>query len=339
MKVIVTGATGFIGRALVQALLSRGDTAVALTRNPVSARRVLGPRVEAVEWNPPALGAWTETINGADAVVNLAGEPIQAEIWAGAERAWRRGGPASAAPEIARAAASMATGAVTNRRRTASERARILDSRVGATRAIVTAIEQVEQRPHVLVSGSAIGYYGSRGDETLIESSMPGNDFLAQVIKEWEAAAEQAAGLGVRVVLVRTGIVLGRDDGALPELVMPFRLYGGGTMGQPGQWVSWIHIDDEVGLIIYALTHPEIYGPLNATAPNPVTMERFSRQLGGVLRRPAWVPFLPGVLQATLGERADVVLASQRVLPEAPLDAGYTFKHTDSAEALQSLLR
>jgi len=141
------------------------------------------------------------------------------------------------------------------------------------------------------------------------------------------------------VVLVRTGIVLGSDDGALPELVFPFRLFGGGTMGLPGQWVSWIHLDDEVGLIIYALTHPEVYGALNATAPNPVTMERFSRQIGGILRRPAWLPFVPTVLQLALGERADVVLASQRVIPDAPMEAGYAFQHSDSAEALQSLLR
>jgi uncharacterized protein (TIGR01777 family) len=339
MKVIVSGATGFIGAALVEALLRRGDTVVALSRNAAKARAVLGPRVEVLEWNPPELGAWADAFSGADGIVNLAGAPIQEEIWAGAERAWQHGGPRSAIPEIASAAAKMAAGAVTSRNRSDEERRRILESRVHATQAIVEAIASAEPRPGVLVSGSAIGYYGPRGDATLPENSPPGNDFLAGVIVEWEAAAEKAERLGIRVVLLRTGIVLGREDGALPELVMPFRLYSGGTMGQPGQWVSWIHIDDEVGLTIYALTHPEVRGPLNATAPNPVTMERFSRQIGGVLHRPAWVPFLPTVLQIALGEHADVVLASQRVIPQAATAAGYDFKYVDSAKALQSLLR
>lgn len=338
MKVIVTGATGFIGRALVEALLRRGDSVVALSRNAGKARGILGTRVEVLEWHPPEPGTWTDAFNGAEGVVNLAGEPIQAEIWAGAERAWRRGGPVNAMPEIAGAVAKMATGAVTSRHRTEADRKRILGSRVQATQAVVDAIAAAEPRPDVLVSGSAIGYYGPRGDETLIETSAPGDDFLAGVILAWEGAAQKAEDQGVRVVLIRTGIVLGRE-GALPELVMPFRLYSGGTMGEPGQWVSWIHIDDEVGLIIYALTHPEVHGPLNATAPNPVTMERFSRQIGGVLHRPAWVPFLPTVLQVALGERADVILASQRVLPEATTAAGYDFTYTDSARALQSLLR
>lgn len=339
MKVIVSGATGFIGTALVEALLQRGDSVVALSRNAAGARAILGPRVEVLEWNPPELGAWTDAFNDADGIVNLAGAPIQEEIWGGAERAWQRSGPLGAMPEIASATAKMAVGAITSRHRGDEERRRIVESRVHATQAIVEAIAEAEPRPGVLVSGSAIGYYGPRGDETLLEASAPGNDFLADVILKWEEAAEKAEQLGVRVVLLRTGIVLGREDGALPELVMPFRLYSGGTMGRPDQWVSWIHIDDEVGLIIYALTDPEVRGPLNATAPNPVTMERFSRQIGGVLRRPAWMPFLPAVLQLALGERADVVLASQRVLPEAAMAAGYDFEFTDSAKALQSLLR
>lgn len=339
MKVIVSGATGFIGTALVEALLQRGDSVVALSRNAGGARAVLGPRVEVLEWNPPELGAWTDAFNDADGIVNLAGEPIQEEIWGGAERAWRRGGPLAAMPEIVSAAAKMAAGAVTSRHRGEAERRRILDSRVHATQAIVEAIAAAEPRPSVLVSGSAIGYYGPRGDETLSENSAPGNDFLSGVILQWEAAAQKAEALGVRVVLVRTGIVLGSEDGALPELVMPFRLYSGGTMGQPGQWVSWIHIDDEVGVIIHALTNPAVHGPLNATAPNPATMDRFSRQIGGVLHRPVWVPFLPAILQLALGEHADVVLASQRVIPQAATSTGYDFQYVDSAKALQSLLR
>jgi uncharacterized protein (TIGR01777 family) len=207
------------------------------------------------------------------------------------------------------------------------------------TEAVAAAIERADPRPSVLVSGSAIGYYGSRGNETLTETSAPGSDFLAEVITAWEGAALAVERLGVRVVLLRTGLVLGRDDGALPELVMPFRLLTGGTMGSPKQWVSWIDVEDEVGVIIDALTNPDLRGPINATAPNPVTMDRFSRQLGRVLRRPDWFPLMPLVFRLTLGERSDVLLASQRVIPAALERAGYQFKHTDSAEALKSLLQ
>ncbi len=338
MKIIISGATGFIGRALVQALLERGDTVVALTRDARRGTAILGSAVEVIEWNPPGLGPWMNVFNGADGVVNLAGEPIQEELWAPAERAWLRGGPINTLPELAGAAAKMATGAVTGRQRSPAEQDRILQSRLQATEAIAAALAQANPRPSVLVSGSAIGFYGSRGAEILTERSGPGSDFLAKVIQAWEDAAKAIEQLGVRIVLVRTGIVLGRGDGALPELAMPFRLFSGGTMGYPNQWVSWIHLEDEVGIIIEALTNPEIQGAVNATAPNPVTMRQFSREIGQALGRPAWVPFMPAVLRLALGERADVVLASQRVLPEKLQQAGYRFKRSKSREALRSLL-
>jgi uncharacterized protein (TIGR01777 family) len=303
MKVIITGATGFIGHALVKALRQRDDEVVALTRDADRARLRLGADIQALEWNPPELGPWTHVFAGADGVVNLAGEPVADKRWS------------------------------------AAQKERILTSRVDATNAVVRAIEEANPRPRVLVNGSAVGYYGSRGNEDLTENSPPGSDFLAYVVKEWEAAAQPVETLGVRLVLIRTGgIVLGADGGALPRMELPFRFFGGGTMGNPGQWVSWIHIEDEVGLILYALDHDTVRGPVNASAPQPVTMEVFSRELGQALGRPSWVPMMGTMMRLVLGERAEAIMASLRVLPSAAEGFGYRFRHTSSAEALQSIL-
>lgn len=302
MKIIVTGATGFIGRALVQALLERGDQVVALTRNAAQARQGLPSAVTVLEWHPPQPGPWMEAFSDADGVVNLAGEQVVSPF-----QPW-----------------------------TKTEKERILASRVEATRAVVEAIRQASPRPTVLVNQSAIGYYGSQGDTTLTEASPNGSDFLAYVVENWEAAARPVEQLGVRLVLLRTGIVLGQG-GELAMLALPFRLFAGGTMGYPGQWVSWIHLEDEVQLMIYALTHGDVRGVVNAVAPSPVTMDVFSRQLGQVLHRPSWVPLLGPVMRLALGERAQAVLASQRVLPQAAQQAGYQFRHTQSDEALRSI--
>jgi uncharacterized protein (TIGR01777 family) len=302
MKIIVTGATGFIGRALVEALLERGDQVVALTRGVEKAQEVLGPNVEALEWHAPQPGPWMDAFNGADGVVNLAGEPVGPRPW------------------------------------TQAQKERILASRVDATRAVVEAIKQANPRPSVLVNGSAIGYYGSQGDTVLTEESPNGSDFLAYVVASWERAAMPVTDLGVRLVLIRTGIVLGRGGGALRQMALPFRFFVGGTMGRRGQWVSWIHMDDEVGLIIYALTHDSLSGPVNATAPTPVTMEVFSRQIGQALDRPSWVPMLGTAIELSLGELGRSLLSSQRVLPRVAEASGYRFRHTESGQALRSVL-
>jgi uncharacterized protein len=337
MKVVVTGATGFIGRHLVRALLDRGDSVLALTRDSSRAGRVLGPSVEVLHWNPPMPGPWMGRIDGVDAIVNLAGAPIEEELWAPVERAViGQGG--RVLPALAQSAGKLLSGTL-HRRRSDRERGAIEQSRVDSTRLMVEAIAQAEHRPRVLVNGSAIGFYGPSGDASLAEGSSPGNDFVARVVRDWEDAARPVQELGVRLVLLRTGIVLGAGDGALPEFVVPFRLFAGGTMGYRRQWVSWIHIEDEIGLIVFALDTPTIQGPLNATAPNPVTMEEFSRQIGSALHRPAWFPFMPLVLRLVLGERTDAVLSSQRVVPEVAARAGYPFRFTDSGEALQEILR
>jgi uncharacterized protein (TIGR01777 family) len=303
MKVIVTGVTGFIGRPLVEALLQRGDQVVTLTRNPGRALSRLPIDVQTLEWRPPELGPWTEAFTRADAVINLAGEPVANKRW------------------------------------TAEQKEEILSSRVDATNAVVEAIGQANPRPSVLLNASAIGYYGPQGTRELTESSPNGEDFLAYVVREWEAAAKKVEAFGVRLVLLRTGIVLGNGGGALPPMVLPFRFFGGGIMGRPDQWVSWIHLDDEIGLILYALDHDTVRGPLNLTAPNPVTMSIFSRQIGRSLNRPTWVPMLHVPMTLVLGrERAQAMMSSQRVLPRAAEALGYRYQHVDSGEALSSLL-
>jgi len=306
MKFVISGATGFIGTALTQALLARGDQVVALSRNTEKARKRLGPRVECLEWQPPALGPWTEALNGADGVVNLAGEPVANKRW------------------------------------TEQQKQRLLASRVDSTRALAEAIRAAATQgvpgPRVLVNQSAVGYYGSPGDTPVTESSPPGDDFLARLVQEWEAATQPVAELGVRLVILRTGIVLGKG-GALAPMVLAFRYFVGGTMGEPDQWVSWIHLQDEIELIIRALTDDTMHGVYNATAPNPVTMRELSRQIGQALGRPAWVPFYGKIMRIALGkERGPAVLASQRALPKAAEGAGYRFHHPESGEALQSIL-
>lgn len=305
MRVIVAGGTGFIGAALVRTLLERGDSVGVLARNPRDVSSTFGQDVDAVEWHPPQAGPWVEVIGSADAVINLAGAQVASPF-----RPW-----------------------------TSAYRDVIRGSRVGSTRALVGAMAQAERKPRVFVSQSAIGYYGSQGAAVLTEESPPGKGFLADVVQQWEAAARPAEKLGVRVVWLRTGIVLGEGGGLLSQFLPPFKMFAGGAMGWRDQWVSWIHLDDEVGLIVDALTEDEIRGPVNATAPDPVTMQQFSAELGRALHRPSWVPFYGPLLRVFLGKRSEAVLASQRVLPKTAESRGYEFKHPELREALSSILQ
>jgi uncharacterized protein (TIGR01777 family) len=305
MKVVVAGGTGFIGSALVRGLKLRGYQLVVLTRNAARAGEefTLGG-IEPVEWHPPELGPWVEAIDGADAVVNLAGIAV-----ADPAKPW-----------------------------TAAYKRAVRDSRVDSTTALVEAIRRAGTRPRLLINQSAIGYYGSQGDTLLDESSPAGSDFLAGVVKDWEAAAQPVEELGVRLVILRTGLVLGRDGGILQQFLLPFKLHFGGVMGMPNQWVSWIHLEDEIELILFALDREEIRGVLNATAPNPVQMKQFSAEIGEALGRRVWVPLVGVGMKVVLGQRANVVLASQRVIPRAAIDAGYLFRHAQSGESIRNLL-
>jgi uncharacterized protein (TIGR01777 family) len=301
VRVAITGATGLIGRTLGGRLLSRGDQIVALARDSARARSAL-PDARAFAWDALSGAPPVEALAGVEAVVHLAGEPI-------ADRAW-----------------------------SAEQKRRIRDSRIDGTRRLVETIGQANPRPRVLISASAIGYYGDRGDEPLDEQSGRGNDFLADLCADWEAEARRAEALGVRVVIPRTGIVLAREGGALPKLALPFRFFVGGPLGTGRQWMSWIHLADEVGLIVHALDHEEVAGPINLVAPNPVPNAAMAREIGRVLGRPSLMPAPTFALKLALGERTDVLLASQRVAPAVAQRTGYAFRFPELAPALRDLL-
>lgn len=318
MRIFVTGGTGLIGREVVRHLVGRGDRPVVLSRNAEKARRdpVLNG-AEIVQGDPAAAGDWQSAVNGCDAVIHLAGHNVFAERWSDAVKQ------------------------------------KIRDSRVVGTENVVAAIDRAAARPRVLVQGSAVGYYSPHGDEGLTESSPPGDDFLARVCVAWEAAARPVEALGVRLSILRTGVVLARGAGALGIMTPLFRLGPGLPVGSGGgigpatgrQWMSWIHLDDITGLVLLALDHPEAASPINGTAPNPVRNAEFARALSRVLWRPyapwrVYLPFGPPdfVLKLVLGEVAEVITTGQRVLPTRALDLGYSFRFPDLAPALADLL-
>jgi uncharacterized protein (TIGR01777 family) len=298
VHVLVTGATGLIGRAVCAALAARGDAVTAVSRSKASAERVLAG-IAIVEGDPAQPGSWQDALASADACVNLAGEPIAAGRW------------------------------------TAERKRRIRESRVRATENVAAVVR--ERGPKVLVSASAVGVYGSRGDEVLDETSAPGDDFFARLCLEWEAAAAPAR-TRARVTLLRSGLVLARGGGVLPRLALPFRLFVGGPLGDGAFWQSWIHLADEVGLILLALEDERAAGPLNACAPEPLRNRDFAKVLGKVLRRPSLLPAPAFVLRLALGEISTAVLASQRAVPAKALSLGYRFRFPDLDAALRDLL-
>lgn len=293
MNILITGGTGFIGRALSRELVNSGYNVVVTTRRQSTSR-------ERLTWNPPELIP-SDTVSNIDAVVNFAGESIASGRW-------------------------------TKRRKEL-----ILSSRINATRALVQSIQNAVPKPKVLISASAIGYYGPHGDEYVTEDTPPGMDFLSEVCKAWEAEALKAKESGIRVVFIRIGGVLEADGGALPPMIIPFKFFLGGPIGTGKQWFSWIHRDDVVGIIKYALENDSISGPVNLTAPKPVTNREFSSALGKALRRPSWFAIPGFIVKLSLSELGSVLLTGQRVLPEKALKAGYKFKYTEVDEALEAI--
>jgi uncharacterized protein len=301
VKVLVTGATGMIGRSLADALFARGDEVVGLTREPGRARDA-NPRVEWRRWEPTLERPAAEAFEGVDGVVNLAGESI-AQRWN---------------DDVKR---------------------RIMDSRRTATHNLVQAIEGLERKPAVLVNQSAIGFYGNRGDAVLDEGSTAGSGFDSEVVQEWEKAAGGVEAARVRLAITRTGQVLDPRGGFLGELLTPFKLGVGGPLAGGAQYVSWIHRDDEVGILLWALDNESVSGAVNASAPEPVTNKEFSKTLGKVLGRPAILPIPGFVVELKFGsEFGKVACGGQRVLPKRTLELGYEFKHPGIEEALRDLL-
>jgi hypothetical protein len=297
MNITISGASGFIGRRLLKSLAKAGHSLHVLSRH---AGTNLPAGVRISTWDPLKGPPPAESLREADAIIHLAGEPV-AQRW------------------------------------TAEAKRRIRESRVAGTRNLVEALVTLTQRPEALICAAAIGYYGSRGDEVLTESSAPGSGFLPEVCVAWEREAQAAEALGVRVVRVRMGLVLDAGGGALQRMLPPFRMGVGGRLGNGRQWMSWIHLEDLAALFQFAV-ESQVRGPLNGVAPNPVTNSDFTRELARALGRPAVFPVPGFALRLLFGEMADVLLDSQRVAPGAPEAAGFRFRFPQLAQALAGLL-
>jgi uncharacterized protein (TIGR01777 family) len=302
VKILILGGTGFVGKSLCWELLLAGYKLMLLVRDEARAQAVFGNEIELIRWSGDGAElSQDDRLKAVDGVVNLAGESIGEGRW------------------------------------TENRKKKIIDSRVDITRSVIKAIENNIISPKMLINVSAVGIYGPSGDEKLTESAPAGRDFLSHVCQAWEAEAIKAESLGVRVVTLRIGIVLG-DGGALKRMLLPFKLYLGGPIGSGEQWLSWIHLDDLIGIIKFVIETDGVKWSVNGTAPNPVKMGEFATTLGKALGKPSWLPVPEPILRLAMGEMADMVLTGQRVIPEKLLAAGYKFCYSDLGNALREIL-
>ena len=300
-KVLIFGGTGFVGRNLAKELVVNGYQVYVVTRNRLKTANCLGNDVQVIEWDNISPLSSISELPEIDVVINLAGESIG------------------------------------NRRWSYSVKQEIMASRIRTTRAIVTAINDCIMQPSVLINASAVGYYGPRQDDMITELEKAGQDYLAEVCRDWENEAYKVQSDLTRVATIRIGVVLG-NEGALKRMVMPFKFYLGGPLGTGNQWLSWIHIQDLTGLIRFVVEHQEITGPVNATAPVPVRMRDFAKVLGEVLKRPSWLPVPEFLLKIALGQMAEMLLHGQRAVPEKILGAGFEFRFLELRLALEDAL-
>jgi uncharacterized protein (TIGR01777 family) len=298
---MITGGTGFVGSVLLPRLGRDGHHCVVLTRNP-GAMKVSLPSVETEQWDGINEGPWANRIENTDAVINLAGESIAGGRW-------------------------------TRRRKQT-----LIESRILPTRAIVSAIRRAARKPAVLINASAVGYYGPVEEGDVPESHPAGSDFLARLCASWEEEARAAEQYGVRVAMLRFGVILQRGGGALKRLTLPFRLFAGGWLGSGLQWFPWVHGDDVAGIVEFTLGDRTISGAVNVAAPQPVTAKEFSQELGRVMRRPCWAPVPGFILRLVLGELAGMLLTGQRVVPQKLTGAGYAFAHPTLSRSLEAIL-
>lgn len=299
MKVLVTGASGFVGQVVVQKLLEARDQVVVLTRNVAKAESMFGKSCQYIQWSGFETPLKPEELVGIDGVINLMGEGL-------ADKPWSE-----------------------------EQKKKIYDSRIQGTKRLIEAFKSSSTKPKALISASAVGVYGNRGNEEIKENATEGNDFLAHVCHDWEQEAIKAEALGVRVVLIRTGVVLGKDGGALKKMLLPFKLGVGGRLGSGQQYMSWIHIEDLASLYVECLKNSNLSGAFNGTAPKPVTNAEFTKTLGHVLHRPTIFP-VPGMaLKAIFGEMSTVLLDGQKVIPARALENHFVFNHPALEEALQ----
>lgn len=302
MKIVIAGGTGFIGQALCTALCEAGHHVILLTRRKGDTRQLPGPTVTAVEWDGRTAGEWVHCLDGSDAVINLAGASIADGRWTDARKQL------------------------------------LTESRILPTRLLVDAISRCSSKPHTLINASGIGYYGAGDDHERTEDAPHGSGFLAELCLAWEQEALRAKEVGVRVVPLRIGMVLGPDGGALAKMLPPFQYFLGGPIMPGTQWVSWIHRRDLIGLIQWLLATPLVSGPVNAVAPEVVTMTQFCKVLGQVLHRPSWLPVPSFILHLALGELATLMTTGQKVASSKALSSGYRFHHPQLDSALQDIL-
>lgn len=301
MKIVVAGGTGFIGERLVHRVVEAGHSLVVLTRKKQGNTSVLPGGVSYQQWDGRSAGPWAAEVDGADAVVNLVGESLGAGRW------------------------------------TEARKKRIIESRVEGTRAIVNAIRHAKRQPALLINASAVGYYGPVEDGDVTESHPRGIGFLAETCEMWEQQARAAESPGLRVALLRTGVVLDRGSAALAKMVPPFKMFIGGPLGSGRQWFPWIHREDVAGAILHILSNPALTGPVNLTAPDTVTMKEFCSALGKALGRPSWAPVPSLALNILLGEMAEMVLTGQKAVPKKLEDSGYPFQYPGLKGALKSI--
>lgn len=301
-KILMTGATGLIGSHLTKALIERGDEVTIFSRSPRAAQMEISGAKDYIKWIPEDYKSWKKSVNGQDAIIHLAGTPVMAKRWTG------------------------------------SYKAEILKSRKISTGAIVKAISEAIEKPQVLISASAIGYYGSVEDGLFNESSPSGSDFLATVCKLWEQEASGVENFGVRRVSIRLGIVLAREGGALKQMITPYRLFIGGPLGNGHQGFPWIHIDDVLRIFLNAIDDESIKGAINAVAPDLITMNEFAQILGKVMKRPSWFR-VPGiVLNVIVGEGAETIIKTPKIIPEFLQQHNFNFKYKNAESALKEIL-
>ena len=303
MKIIITGGTGVIGRALTAELTQAGHQIIIFSRS--SRKTVNG--AQTIQWDIDNIESWLPHIKTADTIVHLSGE-------------------------------NLAGKGFLPTRWSAERKQRIQESRTKTGKILVEAIQQVDEKPEIFVQASAIGYYGPHQDESLTETDSPGDDYLAQTCVEWEDSTKDLDDLGVRRVIIRTGVVLTPDSGALARLLLPYRMFVGGPFGDGRQWYSWIHIADEVAAIRFLIENSKATGVYNLTAPHPLQNREFGKTLGKVLNRPSWIPIPKFAMEAIFGEVATVVVDGQRVLPKKLQALGFQFQYTDLEPALKDLL-
>ena len=303
MKIVIAGGSGFIGSELIRRLLDSKHEVVLLSRNPEAVHYQHNESISVVQWDGATVGEWAKYIDGVDVVINLSGENIAA-------RRWRP-----------------------------KQKSRLISSRINSTRAILLSISKASKKPRILINASAVGYYGNFGNGDVAETQTKGEGFLSDLCGQWEREALHAEKYGLRVVLLRIGIVLEPSGGALRKMLLPFQFFFGGPLGSGKQWFPWIHRGDVVNIIMYAIENDALSGGVNVSSPSPVTMKEFARSLGRVIGRPSWLPIPSLILKFMLGEMSEMLLGGRRIMPMKLLDNGFVFQYPDLDKALKSLMR